>query len=872
MQPRRQPSNQPTSSPSTQPSREPSCQPIGQPTTQPSQQPQGAPSGQPTTSPTSLPTIDIDTWVTAVESLKSISELSTITINVWVCGRTGTNLGSSCAVFGVPSGSVTTDYKFPWTDILGVLQTEDASRVVVSGHVINPANVVTSEVSNCVIGATHLTCVAKSFYDTTFAATTYVPFPRKLFYAGVYSSFATVSIEDALTGAVKSYLYTTSAMQSVTISHSAAPPSFVGSFLAGTCVATNGAFYYIVSGMVRTDSGAMSAVYLAPVSGNVLNREDLVTAMSLEFVNPDSFIAGGLQLSTTSGKHAYLLRVNALIGSIKYSKRYRVTSTGSAKTEVRRRMLGETVTYNSVTRGMVLKDTELYMTVDVTRTDGATHLHAAILKLSMETGLILQQVHLSAANASLSCTDVVISMEQYLHLACSISRPDASTESIILATTMQLSMSSLPPELKKETSAIFQEEDISFQRFSLPISSKTTQSIISDYELSTDEAVPTLRPSFLPTLQPSVVPSEQPSSRPSSSPTSAPSVSPQPTSQPSSSGPTNTYKPTVKLTQRPTTVPSINPTLSPSRIPTTPPTVRPTGSPTVHPSSGPSASRTISPTHIPTAQPSRKPSYAPSAVPTRAPSPAITTSDPAGASGKENSDSDLVMVIGGSVLGGFIALWLFSRLFRWYLHEVHLHAKKREIALRLYETRVLQAEQFAASQNPPERNRDKRRKVGSPKNHTRPAASTGAYAIGPLVSLAHKIPEIIADNTNSSAEAHSVNRDEAAPSPSVHGSSSSDSSVVLSSLHSSERSDMNEEYFSAVPSTAIKPSKSRENVMEEGLTRINTQSKDVRGGSQLESDSDSNVGSDFSEDASVDEESSADEHSVSSEESTFDSS
>ena len=239
-----------------------------------------------------------------------------------------------------------------------------------------------------------------------------------------------------------------------------------------------------------------------------------------------------------------------------------------------------------------------------------------------------------------------------------------------------------------------------------------------------------------------------------------------------------------------------------------------------------------------------------------------------------SNGSDLVMVIGGSVLGGVIALWLFSRLFRWYLHEVHSQAKKREIALQLYETRVLQAEQFAASQNPPERNRDKRRKVGSSKNRTSPATLSGAYAVGSPMN-AHKIPEIIADNTNSSAEARSVNRDEAAQTPSVHSSSSCGSSVVLSSLHSSERSDMNERYFSAVPSAhfaAVKPSKSRENVMEEGLASLNTQSKDIREGSHAESGSDSNVVSDFSEDESVEEESSAENHSVSSEESTFDSS
>eukprot|EP01032_Pedospumella_encystans_P010327 gene10327-12079_t len=174
-----------------------------------------------------------DTWVTALEGFTLIGKLSTVSNDLWVCGQVGIGSIPSCAVIGAPGGVVVADYKFPWTDVIGVLQTEDASRVVVIGHVINPSNVVTSEAANCMIGATHLVCVAKSFYDTTFAAVTYAPFPKKIMYAGVYSTFATVSIDDAVTGAVKSYLYTSSAMQSVTISHAVAPPSFVGAFVTG---------------------------------------------------------------------------------------------------------------------------------------------------------------------------------------------------------------------------------------------------------------------------------------------------------------------------------------------------------------------------------------------------------------------------------------------------------------------------------------------------------------------------------------------------------------------------------------------------------------------------------------------------------------
>ena len=199
------------------------------------------------------------------------------------------------------------------------------------------------------------------------------------------------------------------------------------------------------------------------------------------------------------------------------------------------------------------------------------------------------------------------------------------------------------------------------------------------------------------------------------------------------------------------------------------------------------------------------------------------------------------MVIGGSVLGGVIALWLFSRMFRWYLHEVHSQAKKREICLQLYATRVLQAEKLATTLEPPQRNRNSRKKKERTQSPSAiPADLTGAYASGPL-STVQDTPELNPDQSDPYAVAH--DEEAAPPAASVHSSSSSGSSLVLSSLHSSERSEMNEQYFPPKMrhKNTVKSSKSRENVMEEGFANQNTPSEDAS--EDNSSDSDSDVGS-----------------------------
>jgi len=68
--------------------------------------------------------------------------------------------------------------------------------------------------------------------------------------------------------------------------------------------------------MMRTDSGLITAMYILPASGSILNSAELVNAMALEHVKPDSFIAGGMELSDGLGMHAYVVRANSLFHSV----------------------------------------------------------------------------------------------------------------------------------------------------------------------------------------------------------------------------------------------------------------------------------------------------------------------------------------------------------------------------------------------------------------------------------------------------------------------------------------------------------------------------------------------------------------------------
>ena len=309
-------------------------------------------------------------------------------------------------------------------------------------------------------------------------------------------------------------------------------------------------------------------------------------------------------------------------------------------------------------------------------------------------------------------------------------------------------------------------------------------------------------------------------------------------------------------------------------MPTTVPSAQPSLKPSTRPSQPPSVIRTNVPTRSPLVRASLKPSAAPTTVATRIPS---ATNTLQGASEDESKDNDLAMVIGGYTLGGVIALWLFFRLFRWYLREVHSRAKKREIYLQLYATRVLQAEQYYASQNPTERSRDRPKRRPQTDNNNGPVASAGAYMDGPLRSPHQtKYPKI--DEDSADAEVMRRHKVQAPPAESDHSSSSIGSSVVISSLHSSERSDMNEQYLPTEQNTqfaALKPSKSKENMVEEGLTSLNTPNRDNNelnyheGDIESDSDGDS-MESYFSEDVTITGESSI-KQSVSSEVSTLDS-
>eukprot|EP01032_Pedospumella_encystans_P039161 gene39161-biopygen2852 len=177
------------------------------------------------------------------------------------------------------------------------------------------------------------------------------------------------------------------------------PQKYIGSFTAGTSVSATGAVNSIVAGVVRTDSGKLTLMRVVPASGSILNTAELVNAMALEDSQPDSFIAGGLKLSgDDTGLHAYLLRVNALFGAVLYGTRYRATSsvTGADVTLIgnNRRVMSEVNAFSSLTRGMVRIDSTLYMIVDVIQNVNKSSV--TVMHLDMQTGLILQQVHLVA--------------------------------------------------------------------------------------------------------------------------------------------------------------------------------------------------------------------------------------------------------------------------------------------------------------------------------------------------------------------------------------------------------------------------------------------------------------------------------------------
>ena len=702
------------------------------------------PSGQPSTQPTARPTFDrfLGAWAKTTHDLQFANLVAPVQDNIWVCGVT--NERASCIVMVRQSGLVISNYYFVWNSVSAVFQTGDLGRVFLSGQSISQLGTVTSDLADCRIENAQLVCAMKSFYDTAVTAVTFVPNPKKIMYFGTYYKFVSSSLVDAVTGSLqKSYLYSSSMMESLT-------------------------------------------VLQAPFSGSILNSAELVNAMALEYENPDSFIGGALQLNGDAGMNAYLLRVNSLTGDFKFGVRYH---TNRNYVDTRRTLSAVPgPAWSSVTRGILLLNPVLYLIFDSTH-ESSTSL--SVLKVDMETGLIIQQVHVSARNASLSCTDITTtSTGLFLYIACAITERSNKSESIAISVSSDLSFSRLPIGCHKNAEVVYSTEHVDFKKSTLTVSVQTAQSLIVDSEYSTSELIPTVRPTTAPSVAPSAQPSSTPTGEPSSSPTAAPSVSPQPTSQPSSSGPTNTYKPTVKPTQRPSARPSREPTKSPTVMPTITPTARPTLQPSTKPSKQPSVSPTRAPSVTRTRAPTRKPSVSASSA--SAP-PSVATTDSASiVEGGNRTESDVAWVIGGSVVGGLLAIWLGFRLWKWSIYALDQQEKKKAMMKMLQTVNDI----TDSLQQRTVRETTRRRTA-------RNAAGTGVAGIGrPILSaisegvLRGVHPDYEeSDIENPNIRANTLHKDPFTAHPPLNSvaSSRSSSSLELSSLHSSERSEGDEE-------------------------------------------------------------------------------
>ena len=617
--------------------------------------------------------LDIDT---------SIRTISYVNRSVWACGvKKGTFLAEAFCIdvdslHGIQQGQ----YWLEWTDISYSEQVPGSLGIATVGMLTRESS--SAAVAICAKEDAQLSCAAQIFSGSTFAAGSIVPAVDKMVYIGKYGSMASVTIVDNTLDAVsRSFLYSSGSMETVTFSRVESSPNYIGSFVVGTYL-KNDYLTYILAGVLRTDSGTMSAMYVAPIGGNIVNRRELVNAMALEYVNPNSFIAGGLQLAGDSGMNAYLLCVNSIFRQVVFGVRYRVRGTVSA---ARRRFLlsEDKLSSASVVKGMVLVDNTIYLVVSYNESlSFKSRSFLAILKVDMTTGTILQQAQIISEYASILCAGIDVDIaEQFFAIACNASYGENNaTQAVVISVNRALTFSKLPMGFSRNENDTFLPEPIAFKRSFLPLDTKSFDHNSEKLLFTAANENPTLLPSLAPSGTPSLMPSNAASSQPTSCPTAAPSVSPQPTSHPSSSGPTNTYKPTAKPTQRPSNSPTRGPTESPSKHPTAKPMVRPSAAPSVSPSAQPSVTPTIKPTRHPTLYSTRVPSTLPTVKSSTAPTDVPTVS--VGVKPKQPRVNHALTII-GYVVAGLSGLFLLYCLCRWcayMLDGVQCDANRAQIA------------------------------------------------------------------------------------------------------------------------------------------------------------------------------------------------
>ena len=808
--PTTQPSDKPTSAPTSKPSNQPSSLPSSQPSITPSLQPSGQPSVSPTSKPTQLLTSKEYAHIVDANISSHLKFSMYINDEIWGCGSG--DLASVCLTL-TPSGIFISSYRLPWNHITSILGSTDSLGVTLSG-LNSIANAVSTDIALCEIEISHLLCAVKTLPDIVFLAGSFAPTVNKFIFVGAHSGSPSVSFMNTdSSGAVSVYRYANNLAFSISVTNVKSLPNFVGSFVAGTCT-TSGSDARIFAGMVRTDTGAMTSMCVGPASSAITNSVELVNAMALEFTRPDSFIGGGILTTGQPGVSAYYVCVNALYQSVRYGRRFRIIPQ-VAQSDSRR--LAEVTIPSSVVKSLLSVDTSLYVLIswNASRADDALN-RISVVKMDAFTGEIVQQVHLISNIASLYCLDMSAA-GQFITLVCTMRYSASSMQSVLISVDRLLTFSELPASVVKLQSTIFASDVVLFQRTIIPMSVENTAITTADYTFNTMDGNPTEQPSIMPTTKPTVQPSSAPSGQPSSSPTSSPSISPQPTSQPSTSGPTNTYKPTIKPSLRPTPVPSKVPTVSPTQQPSLGPTVRPTVHPSRNPTTRPSAAPAIVPSRAPQSRPTLKPTTAPTVVHTSKPSlnafAAGLVSKPVNSSTNVNQSVMILLY----VLGGLTTLYGIYRLYLCYGELVDDFAWKRKMEVHRKQILLSVADQPTHIPNLARRlatykiaKRSIRDTIIQVSNlrttETSPVCplsdhkyiksgasidimpTNGAYANGAEINS----PSLNTAYLNTiSEEASTMN-----PEPLCEESSSASSSFALSSLHSSEMSDMENDLYS----------------------------------------------------------------------------
>lgn len=775
--PTSRPSAQPVAAPSSPPSTHPSSQPSTQPTNKPSAQPSGQPTCQPSGQPSAWPTLTVSTgeWVLVDANSTRYQVVALMDDDLWLCA--GSARATTCNVLGkVEEGGLSSacmHYNF-----------------VVSGRA---SDLTASDVAMCTLSTAQLVCDVSSFASTSIFDTTRNPYGKRLIHVGLYAGLPAALITDPLTSTVRSYVYTTSAVRTLTLLHAASPVHFVGSMVAGTSVsAGNSAYNQIVCGWMRSDTGQLSAMSIVPTTGSIYNNVGLVNALAMDSTGPDSFIGGGIDVGDRMGVCACLLRANALFSTISFGVRYLPHTSGT-----QRRLSTTSSTYSTVVRGLVLVEEVLFVLVEHhSVASNTTSISISVLKTRAATGAIMKQAHVSSLNASLYCTQMLLGTSELLYMSCSIEYVSETRSALILTANRDLSFAALPAGFTKHYNSTLWTENVHFRRSVLPITSAKVNILTTSYVYTTAGSAPSLKPSAPPSVQPSSQPSSTPSAQPSTNPTAAPTVSARPTSVPSTGGPTNTHRPSVAPTCATTFAPTRPPTTSPSARPTARPTVLPTSPPRVSPSLSPTALPSTAPTRHPSSRPTRRPASPPSVTAlTQAPSAQVTVQEvDAGASSNDGRISPYIV--------GY-ALFKYTHYRdeekERAVRKVAFFARQAELVEAMHQEHLrIVAEEILRMEEVERRKSQRAVKEGR-----------GAHAMSPRAAL----PQITAP----------------------YSQHTSDSSVILSSLHSSEKSSV---HYSALlgGDTYQNRSESWESAMEKGFASGNG-ADDEDNGSDSYSDS-----------------------------------